>query len=157
MIAVTCGGTEDGLSHPPGSGSGSAFDALDLIREKRLRVLVVDDEPDYRESVVLKLRRRYAALVDEADSGESALSVIHTNEFDLILLDVALGGISGLDVCRALLRSSVRARIVLMSAQGNADLLAAARGLQVTFLEKPIAEELLRAVLLSAGENTSDE
>jgi two-component system KDP operon response regulator KdpE len=68
------------------------------------RILVVDDEPELRRA----LRSTLSALgfiVADAESGEAALERVRAEKFDLILLDVNMPGLSGLETCRA-----VRAR-----------------------------------------------
>jgi two-component system, OmpR family, KDP operon response regulator KdpE len=65
------------------------------------RILVVDDEPQLRRV----LRSTLSALgfvVDDAASGEGALERVREERFDLILLDINMPGISGLETCRAL-------------------------------------------------------
>jgi two-component system KDP operon response regulator KdpE len=65
------------------------------------RILVVDDEPQLRRA----LRSTLSALgfmVADAASGEAALEMVRAEKFDLILLDVNLPGMSGLETCRAM-------------------------------------------------------
>ena len=65
------------------------------------RILVVDDEPQLCRA----LRSTLSALgfiVDDATSGEAALEMVRAKKFDLILLDVNLPGMSGLETCRAM-------------------------------------------------------
>lgn len=65
------------------------------------RILVVDDELSNRELLATILRRD-GCQVTLADSGEQALAAIATDPPDLILLDLVMPGIGGLDVCRRL-------------------------------------------------------
>src|ERR1700760_3535083 len=77
------------------------------------RILVVDDEPQLRRA----LRATLSALgfvVADSESGEAALALLRTDRFELILLDINLPGISGLETCRAL-RTRSDANIVMLT------------------------------------------
>ena len=65
------------------------------------RILVVDDEPQIRRALAVNLRARDYD-VDLAESGEEALRLAATNHPDLILLDLGLPGIDGIDVVRGI-------------------------------------------------------
>lgn len=77
---------------------------------KRSRILVVDDEPDLVELVQHHLRREHFT-VDSANDGETALRKAFEKIPDLIILDLMLPGIDGLEVCRRL-RGDHRTRTV---------------------------------------------
>lgn len=66
----------------------------------RKKVLVVDDEPDLVELVAYNLKREGYEVASSAD-GEEALEKIRTQRFDLVVLDLMLPGIQGLELCRA--------------------------------------------------------
>lgn len=77
------------------------------------RILVVDDEPQIRRA----LRSTLSALgfvVDDADSGEAAIEKVRTEKFDLILLDINMQGLSGLETCRAV-RSRSDISIIMLT------------------------------------------
>lgn len=63
------------------------------------RVLVVDDEPTVRE-VVAGYLRRDGHEVSEADDGPTALELLDGEKFDLVVLDMMLPGVNGLDILR---------------------------------------------------------
>ncbi len=65
------------------------------------RVLVVDDDRDIRELVSRKLSRAGHAVTSVPD-GAAALAAVRTEVPDIVVLDVSMPGLSGLDVCRAL-------------------------------------------------------
>jgi len=81
------------------------------------RILVVDDEPQ----ILRSLRTTLAAHdydVHTAASGEEALTMLERRPPDLVVLDLALPGISGLDVCREL-RARSPVPILILSARGD--------------------------------------
>ena len=68
-----------------------------------IRILVVDDEPDVLELVVYHLEKE-AYQVDVADTGDKALKMARENLPSLLVLDLMLPGINGLEICRLLKR-----------------------------------------------------
>lgn len=81
------------------------------------RVLVVEDEPSFVEALSAGLRREGFAL-DIARDGREALDRFKACKPDLVLLDVMLPRLSGLDVCREI-RSISNVPIVMVSAKGE--------------------------------------
>jgi len=81
-------------------------------------VLVVDDDHTVREVVVSYLRAGGHTVVEAAD-GERALEVMRTKPADLVILDLMLPGIDGLEVCRQL-RSHSDVPIIMLTALGAA-------------------------------------
>jgi two-component system KDP operon response regulator KdpE len=77
------------------------------------RVLVVDDEPQIRRLLEVSLAHR-GYQVTTAKSGEEGLELIATAQFDLILLDLGLPDMDGLEVCRAA-REITKAPIIVVS------------------------------------------
>lgn len=81
----------------------------------RVRVLVVDDEPSFREGLRIALEAE-GFEIDVAEDGEEALEAFAANQHDLILLDVMLPRMSGVDVCRRI-RSESQVPIIMVSAK----------------------------------------
>jgi two-component system, OmpR family, response regulator RegX3 len=80
-------------------------------------VLVVDDELSYVDALTIGLRRE-GFEVRSADDGSSALTSINRHPPDLVLLDVMLPGMSGLDVCREIRKTS-SVPVIMVSARGE--------------------------------------
>lgn len=80
-------------------------------------VLVVDDEPLIRDIVVLYLEREGHHVLEAAD-GESARRLVQQHNPDLVVLDVMLPGIDGLDVCRWI-RGRSDTPVILLTARGE--------------------------------------
>src|SRR4051812_25598161 len=91
------------------------------------RVLVVDDDPDYRLLVRLALADSGFEVVAEAGDGGVAVAEAEREQPDLVLLDCTLPGADAFDVLPALRAAAPDARIVLVSGHDPADLRAASR------------------------------
>ena len=81
------------------------------------RVLVVDDDPTVREVVVSYLRAHEHEVV-EAEDGETALRCQRDEPADLVVLDLMLPGIDGLEVCRRL-RADGDVPVIMLTALGE--------------------------------------
>ena len=81
------------------------------------RILVVDDEPNIREVVGLYLRRDGHAVVEAAD-GKEALELYRRTRPDLVVLDLMLPKMSGLEVCRRL-GADRRVPLIMLTARGE--------------------------------------
>ncbi|HET7689844.1 MAG TPA: response regulator transcription factor [Nocardioidaceae bacterium] len=81
------------------------------------RILVVDDDHTVREVVVSYLRAA-GHTVAEAEDGETALHVMHEEPADLVVLDLMLPGIDGLEVCRRL-REQGDVPVIMLTALGS--------------------------------------
>lgn len=81
------------------------------------RVLVVDDEPAFRDALELALRKE-GFRVHTAEDGEQAVALFNEIRPDLVLLDVMLPRMSGIDVCRHI-RSVDDTPVIMVSAKGE--------------------------------------
>ncbi len=81
------------------------------------KILVVDDEPNIREVVGLYLRRDGHAVVSAAD-GEEALEIYRRTRPDLVVLDLMLPKVSGLEVCRRI-QAERRVPLIMLTARGE--------------------------------------
>ncbi|MEO1132339.1 MAG: response regulator transcription factor [Cyanobacteria bacterium J06639_1] len=80
-------------------------------------VLVVEDEPLIRETVALALDEQGYAVLQSGD-GQQALELVHQNhDLDLLVLDIMLPGLNGLDLCRVLRSEGNSVPILVLSAK----------------------------------------
>jgi two-component system, OmpR family, alkaline phosphatase synthesis response regulator PhoP len=84
----------------------------------RRRLLLVEDEPTLRRALAFNLTREGYEVTSAAD-GESGLEAARTEGLDLILLDVMLPGMSGVEVLRVLRREGVTTPVIILSAKGD--------------------------------------
>ncbi len=110
----------------------------------RSRVLVVEDNARTQEAIALYLRHA-GYDVDLAGTGPDALACAAQNSPDLIVLDLMLPGLSGLDVCRAL-RERTDVPIIMVTARATeADKLEGLRSGADDYLTKPFSPRELVA------------
>ena len=83
-------------------------------------VLVVDDEPALRKALRASLTAS-GFTVEEARDGEEAVGTVQRHSFDLILLDINMPGISGIDACRRIRGISPNAGIVMVTVRDLED------------------------------------
>jgi two-component system phosphate regulon response regulator PhoB len=126
------------------------------------RVLVVDDEEDLLELVRYNLAKEGYA-VECVESGEDALRSVRSNPPDLIVLDLMLPAVDGLEVCRRL-KADPRTRgilIVMLTAKGEeADMVAGLERGADDYIAKPFSPRILAArirALLRRGDDRRRE
>jgi DNA-binding NtrC family response regulator len=107
--------------------------------ERVARVLVVDDEPQLRRSLArIFLARGFDVLT--AEDGQAALAMLETTPIDVMLCDVMMPGMSGLDVLGRAKERHAAVQVVMMTAHGDIDMaVAALRAGAYDFLTKPFA------------------
>lgn len=112
-----------------------------------LRVMVVDDEPLAVERLQLLLDRcEGVALVGTASDGEAALRIAEALRPDLMLLDISMPGMDGIEVARSLGASSIDPAVIFITAFDNFAV-AAFDVAAVDYLMKPVdGERLARAL-----------
>jgi two-component system, NtrC family, response regulator AtoC len=119
------------------------------------RVLVVDDEENLRV-LVRTILRREGFEVEVASGGEPALSLVETFGPDVILTDVRMPRMGGLDLLTTLKAKGNDAVVIVMSAYGNVDLaIEAMKAGAYDYLQKPFKPEELILVLRKADERES--
>ena len=103
------------------------------------RVLVVDDDRGFRHAMSAFLREAGHSTVEAAD-GPAALQTLAENAFDVMLLDIGLPGMSGLDVLTEVQNLAAPPRVVMITADDTPEtLLKAVRGQADRYVTKPFA------------------
>ncbi|MAU00916.1 MAG: hypothetical protein CL608_27540 [Anaerolineaceae bacterium] len=104
---------------------------------RKTRLLIVDDEAHIRAALV-KALSLVGYEVDEAASGQEALALLQTEPYDLMVLDMVLPGVKGIDVLRQAHRIQSNVSVIILT--GNATLesaIAAVKSAAVDYLLKP--------------------
>jgi phosphate regulon transcriptional regulator PhoB len=126
-------------------------------------ILIVDDEPDIVSLVSYNLKKEGYTVSAVSDGGE-ALDTIKKGDFNLIILDLMLPGIHGMEICRTLRSNPKTAHlpIIMLTAKGEES--DRIRGLETgadDYLAKPFSPKELvarvKAVLRRSGEHRKPE
>ena len=118
-----------------------------MVEDKPLRVLIADDEPLAAERLQLLLARADGAqLVGTASDGDSAINLTDALHPDLLLLDIAMPGLDGIGVARALAAQSPSPAVVFVTAFDQFAV-AAFEVEAVDYLMKPVEPRRLQRAL----------
>ena len=127
------------------------------------KILVVDDEPDIIELVSYNLKKAGYSVVSASDS-EEALSRFRKGRFDLIVLDLMLPGIHGIELCRILRNNEKTAQIPIVMLTAKGEETDKIRGLETgadDYMTKPFSPKefiaRVKAVLRRSGERAALE
>lgn len=111
------------------------------------RILIVDDEPDLLELVRYNLVKAGYGVV-MAKSGEEALARLSTEHPDLVVLDLLLPGVDGLEVCRTLKRNPQTAAVPVLMLTAKSEEADIVTGFELgadDYLTKPFSPRVLLA------------
>jgi DNA-binding NarL/FixJ family response regulator len=116
---------------------------------EKIRVLIADDHPLFRKGVQAALSTdARLEIVGEATSGQDAIAMATSLQPDVILMDIQLGGINGIEATRQILRTSPHIQILALTMLSNEDTLFAAMqaGMRGYLLKGADQEEMTRAI-----------
>jgi len=115
----------------------------------RLKILLVEDDELFRLGLQVRLQRESAVeILAEANDGETAIDLAKQQPFDLILLDIGLPGLGGLETCRQLKQNHPQLPILVLTSRNERSSIArlVAAGAQGYCLKGVTAETLVLAM-----------
>jgi DNA-binding NarL/FixJ family response regulator len=116
---------------------------------QKIRVIIIDDHPLFREGLktILNQKSKYE-VVGEAGSGREGLQMVKNLKPDLVLLDLSLPDIRGLDLIRDILKASVKTRTLIVSMHSKIDYIVKAfqHGAIGYIAKESAAETLLNGI-----------
>src|SRR5262245_13349273 len=111
----------------------------------RKSILVVDDERSQREILEMILSGE-GYDVTTASSGEAAMKFVHDRHFDLVLTDLQMTGMTGLDLLKELVAYDKSIMVILLTAHGTVETAFESKELGAfAYLQKPYERENLLA------------
>jgi DNA-binding NtrC family response regulator len=117
-----------------------------------IRVLLVDDEADFSSTLSKRLHKR-GLLVQTAESGDQALDTLRSAAVDVVVLDIRMPGMDGLETLRHMKKLFPLVEIILLT--GHASLEAAVNGMELgafDYLIKPVEIDALHYMIEDAFE-----
>jgi DNA-binding NtrC family response regulator len=131
-----------------------AAESLHLKRTARIvgspRILIIDDETAIRESLDTLLTLE-GFTVSMADDGPAGMELLSRNEYDLLLLDLALPGESGIDLLPRIVEMQPNLPVIMITAYGTVgNVVDAIRAGAENFVQKPWDNEKLLADIRAA-------
>ena len=120
--------------------------------DPRLRFLIVDDEQSIRR-LCMMVGQGLGLLCLEADTAEAALEVAETTPPDIVVTDLKLPNVSGVDLLRKIKESLPRTEVAIMTGYGSIEsAVEAMRHGAYDYIEKPFRVERLRQILQRMAE-----
>lgn len=117
------------------------------------KIMVVDDAMFMRKVICKNLQECGYTDIIEACDGEQALEMYALNKPDLVLLDITMPGISGIEVLEEIQREDPQSRIVMCSAVGQEQMIRQALMLGARdFIVKPFRPDEFRRIVQNAVE-----
>lgn len=124
---------------------------------KNISILIIEDEQRLLDRLV-KYLSMFSDTVFQASNGEEALSLYRKHQPDIILTDIGMPKLSGVELIQKIRKTDKKTQLIVLSGQTNTDDFLKLVPLNlVSYLVKPIKIEQLKEVILQAIDNISDD
>ncbi|MCE7944020.1 MAG: sigma-54-dependent Fis family transcriptional regulator [Chlorobi bacterium CHB1] len=120
-------------------------------KARKYNILVVDDDRNICKMIEINLRKEKEYIVETANSGEACLKAIRETIPDLILLDIQMPGIDGIETLTRIRNEEPRIPVVMMSAHGTIEKAVKSMKLGAyDFIQKPFPSDRLLVTVRNA-------
>lgn len=122
-----------------------------------IRILIVDDEHQFVDAVVERFRLR-GFKIDGVTNGKDALYQLDQNSYDVVLLDVKMPGLSGLEIIKEIKEKWPNLQVIMLTGHGSSKdaeagmLLGAFR-----YMMKPVNFNELISIICTAAQHKGDD
>ncbi|MCU0238321.1 MAG: response regulator transcription factor [Pyrinomonadaceae bacterium] len=125
------------------------------MNEEKIKVLIVDDHSIVRQGVRIFLEtQKDIEVVDEADSGENAIIFFKENTVDVVLLDLMMSGIDGVETTRQIKQKSPNTNIIILTSfHDDSYILPAIKAGALSYILKEVSSNELVDAVRKAAEN----
>ena len=121
------------------------------------KLLLVDDDPNFRDLTARNFRRR-GYTVEEADCGEAALATLEKHDFDIVILDVSMPGMTGIEVLEKINESTADTEVIMLTGETTIKTAVDAMKLgAIDYLTKPVEMDELIIVVEKARSRSSQK
>ncbi len=117
------------------------------MEEHKFRILVVDDQAEYRDVLKLILKEN-GYRIDTADSGENALNIIQKNSYNLVITDLIMDGINGIELLKKIKYINKELEVIIITGYGSIEnaVKAMKEGAFSYFIKSHSPKELLNEI-----------
>lgn len=126
-----------------------------ITMKEQPRILVIDDEPHNTEALNLLLEKE-GYKIDSAASGEEALDILEKKTFEIVLTDLFLPGVSGIDILKKVKEDAPQTNVIVVTGQASAETaVEAMKEGAFDYITKPFNFEKLKIQVAKAAEKSA--
>lgn len=125
------------------------------MKTTTMNILIADDDESVLRSIGKALRAEGFQVL-ECSSGAAALRLCEENDFDVIIVDLFMPGLSGWEALERLTREFPQSRVIVFTGESNQQIFADAAGASA-LVEKPVELEILSALVRDLANQSIDE
>ena len=128
------------------------------MQNTKKKILIVDDEDDLTWSISKRLSKDNNGLVVRcASSGSVALKMLNKDHFDLLVTDIRMPGVDGLQLVKEVKNSHPETSVIVMTAHGSSDIRQSIKRWSHTgYIEKPFEINELRKLIYASLKKQSE-